>query len=144
VLEVLASLPWELGRPGEVDPACRLWWDIEGWIRRGKLYRVNMPEIENRWLRSRSTVTRSCRRATGLPPLRRVAALRMEEARGMLQHSDLAVGEVAARLGYPRLHEFSREFSKHYGVPPSRWSRPPGRRDTGVRPAEPRPREKRS
>jgi AraC-like DNA-binding protein len=123
VLEVLAGLPWELGRPGKVDPACRLWWDIEGWIRRGKLYRVSMAEIEARWLRSRSTVTRSCRKATGLSPLRRVASLRMEEARGMLQFSKLSVGEVAARLGYPRMHEFSREFSRHYGRPPSRWAR---------------------
>ncbi len=122
VLEILGSLPWDPGRPGRVDPACRLWWDIEGWIRRGKLYRVSLAEIERRCLRSRSTITRSCRKATGLSPLRRVASLRMEEARGMLEYSGLSVTEVASRLGYPRMHEFSREFSGHYGVPPSRWT----------------------
>jgi len=121
VLDVLACLPLEIERRVETDPACSLWWEIEGWIRRGKLYRAGMAEIEKRCLRSASTIRRSCRRATGVSHLRRVASLRMEEARGMLQYSDLSVTEVAARLGYPRMHEFSREFSKHYGVPPSRW-----------------------
>ncbi len=123
VLEIIACLPLEIGGPGQIDPACRLWWDIEGWVRRNKLYRASMADIGNRWLRSASTITRSCRKATDSSPLRRIASLRMEEARGMLQYSNLSVTEIAERLGYPRMHEFSREFSKHYGVPPSRWMR---------------------
>jgi AraC-like DNA-binding protein len=52
--------------------------------------------------------------------MRRIQTVRMEEARGLLLFSTLNVTQVAEYLGYPRLHEFSREFSQYFGAPPSR------------------------
>ena len=119
VLEILGRLPWDQGQPGRVDAAAAVWWELESHVRRHKLLRPRMAELVAVSGRSESTIARSCRRATGQSPLRRIAALRMDEARGLLLYSDLRVGEVAARLGYPRMHEFSREFSRYYGRPPS-------------------------
>ncbi len=119
VLDILGHLPWDQGSPGSIDPAAAVWWDIESHLRRDKMLRPQMAELVALSGCSESTIARSCRHATGQSPLRRVAALRLDEARGLLLYSDLNVSEVAARLGYPRMHEFSREFSKYYGQPPT-------------------------
>ena len=38
---------------------------------------------------------------------------------GLLRFSPLAIGDIATRLGYPRIHEFSREFTRETGKSPS-------------------------
>ena len=43
----------------------------------------------------------------------------MSEAKKLLRYSGMNVSEIAAYLGYPRVHEFSREFSKNSGSSPS-------------------------
>jgi transcriptional regulator GlxA family with amidase domain len=52
--------------------------------------------------------------------MRRLRELRLAEAQGLLRFSTLSVSQVAEYLGYPRVHEFSREFSRRMGRPPSR------------------------
>ena len=68
---------------------------------------------------SKSTIIRSCKKVTGGTPMQRIQKLRMEEAKGLLSIAQLNVSQVADYLGYPRIHEFSREFSKYFGKPPS-------------------------
>lgn len=68
---------------------------------------------------SERTVARACRAATGMSPARRLRELRMAQATGLLQHTDLPITEIAFRAGYSRVQEFSRDFRKRSGLTPS-------------------------
>lgn len=119
LFRILAELPWELGQAGQVALGAELWWEIERWLRSTHRYRITLKDICRHTGRSASTVSRSCRLATDLSPMNRIKALRMDAGRGMLMYTERNVSEVADYLGYPRIHEFSREFSQFYGQPPS-------------------------
>jgi len=70
--------------------------------------------------------------------MKRLKELRLGHARGLVQHSDLPITEIAFRVGYGRSQEFSRDYHHRFGVspredrrqPPSylRWERPPASR----------------
>jgi AraC-like DNA-binding protein len=94
------------------------WWAIESQLREQKLFRPTLHGLSALAGRSTASVVRLCRRATGLSPLQRVRAIRMEESRALLMCSDLNVSQVAEYLGYSRVHELSRDFKRYFGVPP--------------------------
>jgi AraC-like DNA-binding protein len=60
------------------------------------------------------------RRETGLTPVRYLRALRMERARLLLERTFLSVKEVMAFVGVHDPSHFTRDFSRHHGVAPSR------------------------
>ncbi len=96
-----------------------LWMELERRIRKNKIYRTTLEELCKIAGFSKSTVIRSCKKVTGGTPMQRIQKLRMEEAKGLLSIAQLNVTQVAEYLGYPRIHEFSREFSTYFGKPPS-------------------------
>jgi AraC-like DNA-binding protein len=98
-----------------------LWWELESGIRKHKDYCTSLAELCRENSRSRATIVRACRRATGLSPGNRIRYIRIEEAKGLLCFSTLRIGEIAEYLGYPRMHEFSREFSRHMKMSPSEY-----------------------
>jgi AraC-like DNA-binding protein len=98
------------------------WWSVEERIRQTRQFRPALDELADLACSSRAGIVRSCRRATGESPMRRIQHLRMEEARGLLKYSTLNVTQVAEYLGYSRLNEFSREYSKYFKYPPKKES----------------------
>jgi len=70
---------------------------------------------------SRSAFFERFTRAVGLPPMEYLLAWRMAIAKDLLRREDLAVGDVAERVGYGTASTFSTAFSRHVGVPPSRY-----------------------
>ena len=46
-------------------------------------------------------------------------SLKMEEAKRLIQKSDLNFTEISAQLGYDSIHYFSKVFKKHTGLSPS-------------------------
>jgi AraC-like DNA-binding protein len=59
------------------------------------------------------------RKFTGMPLHRYLLRYRMHVAVGLLQSTDLTVGEVAARVAMPDIKHFSKCFKNVMGVPPS-------------------------
>ncbi len=57
---------------------------------------------------------------TGVPYRQYVIRVRLDRAYQLLEETTLAVGEVAAAMGYDELFLFSRQFKARFGVPPSR------------------------
>ena len=57
----------------------------------------------------------------GQPMLRYLIERRMEEAAMLLESSDDGIAEVADRVGYDTASAFSKLFSRHYGLSPSRY-----------------------
>lgn len=115
IREILDQGGWQ---PYGMDEPSRLWWDLESKLRQDLSKAINLTVMEQMARRSAATIARSCRAAVGIPPMRRVKEIRMSLARGLVLHSDLRLSEIAERLGYPRPHEFSRDYRKHFGKAP--------------------------
>lgn len=72
---------------------------------------------------SRSTFFERFTRAVGLPPMEYLLAWRMAMAKDLLSREELALAEVAERVGYGSASTFSTAFSRYVGVPPSKFTR---------------------
>lgn len=97
-----------------------LWWQIESEIRKDLSRPLALDEMQRISGKSTATIARSCHAAVGMAPMQRLKQVRLSLARGLVQSSTLSLGEIAAQVGYPRLHEFSRDYRKHFGAPASR------------------------
>jgi transcriptional regulator GlxA family with amidase domain len=57
----------------------------------------------------------------GMTPLDYVHALRLEEAKQMLERTDLAIAEVANEIGYEDTSFFGRLFRRKVGLTPAEY-----------------------
>lgn len=71
--------------------------------------------------RTPSHVTSALTRATGRSAVAWIVAHRLAEARRLLAGSDVAVEEVAARVGYADATHFIRMFRREHGATPAAW-----------------------
>ncbi len=70
-------------------------------------------------------LTRLFTRFTGKSPAHYITHARMDRARGLLLRSPMPIKEVAATVGYPDVHHFTRAFAAHFGCPPGEMRRHP-------------------
>lgn len=70
---------------------------------------------------SERSFKRRFRQATGMAPIDYVHTLRLEEAKQMLEKSDLSVEVVAAEVGYEDASFFRRLFRRKVGMAPSEY-----------------------
>jgi AraC-like DNA-binding protein len=98
----------------------RLWWNIENQARQNLGRAWTLADLASLASASPATVHRASLAAVGMPPVRRIKSLRLEMARGLLVYSGDGIAEIAARAGYERVNEFSRDMRKLFGMPPSK------------------------
>jgi AraC-like DNA-binding protein len=72
---------------------------------------------------SRSAFFERFTRTMGLPPMEYLLAWRMALAKDLLRRQELALTEVAERVGYGSASTFSTAFSRYVGQPPSHYAR---------------------
>lgn len=72
---------------------------------------------------SRSTFFERFSRAVGLAPMEYLLAWRMAMAKDLLRCHDLALDEVAERVGYASASTFSTAFARYVGQAPGRFAR---------------------
>lgn len=118
LMSLLAEFTAERGQQFSVAPQSRLWWDLECRLREDLSRPISLTLMEELSGRSVATIARACKSALGLPPMKRVKQIRMSLARGLVQRSNSLLKEIAAQTGYARLHEFSRDYHKFFGVTP--------------------------
>lgn len=99
------------------------WWRAEAGIRERRLFRPSLSDLAKLAGVGRSVLIRSCKKATSMTPMQRIRDIRMEEARGLITFAHMNFSQIADYLGYPRVHEFSREFSTFHGKSPSEFKR---------------------
>jgi AraC-like DNA-binding protein len=119
LLRILATLTTSEQQPVAMDPRARLWWELETKLRQDLRQPVSLTQLAKWAGTSPATVARSCQFAVGAPPLRRIKQVRLSLARGLVLRSALTMKEIAERIGYPRGHEFSRDYRKAFGKPPT-------------------------
>lgn len=71
---------------------------------------------------SRSAFFDRFTRMVGVSPMEYLLRWRMEIAKDLLSENELAVAEVAERVGYGSTSAFSVAFSRHVGEPPSKYA----------------------
>lgn len=57
----------------------------------------------------------------GVSPIQYLIHCRIEEAKRLLQHSNLTIREIASRIGYPNAIYFNLMFKKITGMPPGKY-----------------------
>ncbi|MCP4185355.1 MAG: AraC family transcriptional regulator [Hyphomicrobiales bacterium] len=71
---------------------------------------------------SESTLHHTFKEATSLSPIQYLKKVRLHQARLMMVNAGLGAGEAGFQVGYESPSQFSREFKRLFGVPPSRAS----------------------
>ncbi len=72
---------------------------------------------------SRSAFFARFNRIVGMPPMEYLLTWRMALAKRLLRSRELAIEQVAARVGYGSASTFSTAFARHVGMPPARFAR---------------------
>ncbi|WP_225769994.1 AraC family transcriptional regulator [Inquilinus sp. Marseille-Q2685] len=72
---------------------------------------------------SRSAFFARFSRIVGLPPIEYLLTWRMALAKRLLRTREMAIEHVAAQVGYGSASTFSTAFTRHVGVPPTRYAR---------------------
>lgn len=72
---------------------------------------------------SRTTFAARFRRVVGRTPHAYLTAVRMEQAKQLIQSGVLTISDIAASTGYASEDGFSRAFSRYSGITPGRWGR---------------------
>lgn len=119
LLRILAGLALPEQQPLHMDPHARLWWELEAELRKDLQKPANLRRMCELSHSSPATISRACQCAVGMPPARRLKQVKLNLARGLVLQSQLSMKEIAERIGYPRVHEFSRDYHKHFGKPPT-------------------------
>ncbi len=94
------------------------WWRAEKQVRLRLEEDWDLSRMARLAGMSARTLNRACLAATGHTPVQRLRELRLAYARGLLQHSDLSVTEIAVRIGRSRVQDFSRDFRARFGQSP--------------------------
>ncbi len=119
LLQLIATINPHIGQQSSVTPNGRLWWEVESWARRQIERSVTLGDLCDQFHRSANTLARACTEAVGLTPMKRLKQIRLSLARGLVHYSELTMSEIASKVGYARVHEFSRDYRKAFGLPPS-------------------------
>ena len=70
---------------------------------------------------SKAVFHRRFKAVTTLSPLQFIKAIRLNNAAALIA-GGLSIAEAADRVGYGSPSQFSREFSRQYGMPPRQWA----------------------
>ena len=79
---------------------------------------ISIPELAEHLKLTPRTLHRRFKRATGLSPLAYLQSLRIAEAKDLLRHSNLTVGDIAWQIGLQDVSYFSQLFRRHSGISP--------------------------
>ena len=116
LLDILSVLLASPGAKAGLGEPSHLWWSVESELRKDLSRPIGLDDICKLSGRSAATVARSCLAATGTSPMQRLKQVRLSLARGLVHRSNLSLTEIAEQVGYPRLHEFSRDFKRHFSA----------------------------
>lgn len=93
------------------------------WIRDNYNARFRIESLCEASGMSRASLHRHFLAMTGLSPLQYQKQLRLQEARRLLMTGEHSASEVAFSVGYESTSQFSREYLRQFGAPPSRDAR---------------------
>lgn len=93
---------------------------VVAWIKQNYTQTIRIEELASKANMSPSTFRQYFRDLTGSSPLQYQKQLRLQEARELILSRNMDVGQAAIMVGYQSASQFSREYSRLFGVSPQR------------------------
>ncbi|ASL28882.1 AraC family transcriptional regulator [Azotobacter chroococcum] len=90
------------------------------WLNRHYAKPLRIEELARLANLSTSTLHHRFKAVTAMSPLQYQKQLRLQEARRLMINEGLDVSSACYRVGYESPSQFSREYSRHFGCPPSK------------------------
>ncbi|RYG57100.1 MAG: AraC family transcriptional regulator [Alphaproteobacteria bacterium] len=90
------------------------------WLKQNYTQSIRMEELARHAGMSVSSLHHSFKALTEMTPLQYQKQLRLQEARRLMLMDRLDVGSAAFRVGYQSPSQFSREYSRYFGISPAR------------------------
>ena len=90
------------------------------WLKQNFTRVLRVDDLAARTHMSPSTFRQHFRAITGKSPLQFQKQLRLQEARQLMINRSLDAGNAGGLVGYESASQFSREYSRLFGVPPRR------------------------
>lgn len=90
------------------------------WLKQNYMHPVRMEELARQAGMSVSSLHHSFKDLTTMTPLQYQKQLRLQEARRLMLIDRLDVGTAGFKVGYQSPSQFSREYSRYFGVAPTR------------------------
>ncbi|PHN30867.1 AraC family transcriptional regulator [Pseudomonas sp. ICMP 561] len=81
---------------------------------------LHVAELAERSGMASSTLHHNFRKLTGTSPVQYQKSLRLQAARSLMLTDRVDVNTAALRVGYESVAQFSREYTRRFGAPPSR------------------------
>lgn len=83
--------------------------------------KITVPQLAQACALSRSHFSRAFKRSTGLSPQDWIHRQRIEQAKRLIQESDMTLTQISAECGFCDQAHFSRTFTRTEGVNPMVW-----------------------
>ncbi|WP_298987482.1 AraC family transcriptional regulator [uncultured Campylobacter sp.] len=80
--------------------------------------KLNMKEVARECDMSESSLYHNFKVVTSLSPIAFQKKIRLEEAKNLLATKNISVAQAAFDVGYESASQFSREYTRMFGVPP--------------------------
>lgn len=88
------------------------------WLRKNYVEPLRIPELAHQVGMSESSLHHHFKAITGLTPMQYQKQFRLHEARRLIQIERQNIGNVGYAVGYQSRSQFTREYSRFYGVSP--------------------------
>ena len=85
--------------------------------------RLDIEQLASMANMSTSTFHRNFKQITASSPIQYVKKLRLSKAKDLLQDQGIKVKQAAAKVGYESATQFSREFTRYFGISPSDYAK---------------------
>ncbi len=92
---------------------------------------LTVDELAREARMSRAVFHRKFKAATSLSPVQFIKAIRLNDAAALIA-GGMNISEAAEEVGYGSASQFSREFSRKYGLPPRQWASQSMTRSTSI------------
>lgn len=97
--------------------------DVERWLAAHIADRYSLEAAASSFGLSSRTFLRRVKAATGRSPLAILQDIRLDQAKRLLETTDLGMGEIAARVGYQDVPSFHRLFQRTVQMTPASYRR---------------------
>ena len=94
--------------------------NVMAWLRQHFREKVSMGQLAELAHMSPSSFRQHFSNVTGLSPLQYQKQLRLQEARSLIHNQNCPASSAAIEVGYESASQFSREYRRFFGVPPSK------------------------
>lgn len=125
---------WDLARPDSERARIA---EVLRQVRQRLHEKHSVPQLAQAAKMSEPSFYRAFRRVMGDSPAAFINKLRLHEGHALIAFDGLRVKEVAQRVGYDSSAQFSRDYRRHFGAPPSAARS----HNLGAPPQKPRPRQ---